>query len=158
MWKSPKCQARCAQFESILGSLQHPLLLIIRLYWGWSFFQAGWGKLSHIDKVIESFVSMGLPAFNAYLVASFETVGGLLLILGLLSRFIAIPLVVIMIVALCTAHAEATFNLLNDPQTFFEQEAFLHLYASLLVMIFGAGKWSLDHCCCGKSCRTRVEL
>lgn len=158
MWKSPTCQARCAQFENILSSLQHPLLLVIRLYWGWSFFQAGWGKFGKMDEVIGFFASMGLPAFNAYLVAGFEAVGGILLMLGLFSRIIAIPLIVIMIVALCTAHGEATFNLWNDPATFFEQPPFLYLYASLLVMIFGAGKWSLDHCCCGKSCRKGVEL
>ena len=31
--------------------LQSPLLLAIRLYWGWQFVQDGWGKLTHLDKV-----------------------------------------------------------------------------------------------------------
>ena len=38
-------------FASILNRLQSPLLLAIRLYWGWQFMQDGWGKLTHLDKV-----------------------------------------------------------------------------------------------------------
>lgn len=158
MWNSPQCQARYDKVCGLLSALQHPLLLVVRLYWGWSFFQAGWGKFGKIDEVVGFFASMGLPTFTAYLVAGIETVGGILLVLGLGARVVALPLVVIMIVALLTAHGEATFNLWNDPQTFFEQPPFLFLYASLLVLIFGPGAWSLDHCCCGKCRRKGVEL
>ena len=31
--------------------LQSPLLLAIRLYWGWQFAQDGWGKLTHLARV-----------------------------------------------------------------------------------------------------------
>ena len=57
--------------------------------------QTGWGKLSDIHKVIGFFTDLGIPAptLNAYFVASLEFGGGLLLILGLGSRLVALPLV-----------------------------------------------------------------
>ena len=33
-------------FVRALSSLQSPFLLAVRLYWGWQFMQAGWGKLT----------------------------------------------------------------------------------------------------------------
>ena len=54
-----------------LSRLQSPLLLAIRLYWGFQFAQDGWGKLTHLDKVTEFFASLSLPAphMTALLVA-----------------------------------------------------------------------------------------
>ena len=40
-------------FAGVLNRLQSPLLLVIRLYWGWQFAQDGWGKLTHLDKVTD---------------------------------------------------------------------------------------------------------
>ena len=51
------CLPRCSS-----DRLQSPLLLAIRLYWGWQFMQDGWGKLTHLDKVTEFFTSLNLPA------------------------------------------------------------------------------------------------
>ena len=160
MWKSPACQARYEKYCRVVSSLQHPFLLLIRLYWGWSFFEAGWGKFGNMAKVIGTFTEMHIPVpiFNAYLVATTETVGGLCLLLGLFSRVATIPLMITMIVALCTAHAEATFNLFHDPETFLKQAPILYLYTILVVWIFGPGKWSLANCCCKKSCRHGSEL
>ena len=75
------------------SSLASPFLLVVRLYWGWQFIQAGWGKLNDIGKVIVFFTDLGIPApvLNAYFVSALEFGGGLLLILGLGSRLIALP-------------------------------------------------------------------
>ena len=56
------------------GWLQSPLLLAIRLYWGWQFAQDGWGKLTHLDRVTEFFASLNLPApgLTALVVALIE--------------------------------------------------------------------------------------
>jgi len=65
--------------------LQSPVLLVIRLYWGWSFIQTGKGKLQHLDKVTDYFASLHIPAphINAMMAASTEVTCGLLLMLGL---------------------------------------------------------------------------
>src|SRR6266481_4043786 len=87
------------------NSLQSPFLLAVRLYWGWQFWQAGWGKLSNIPKTVDFFTSLGIPApaFHAHLVGLLEAGGGILLILGLASRLITVPLTINMIVAYLTA-------------------------------------------------------
>ena len=42
-------------FCVVLDSLRNPLLLAIRLYWGWQFSTDGWGKLTHLDRVTDYF-------------------------------------------------------------------------------------------------------
>ena len=133
-------------FERATDSLQSPLLLVVRLYWGWQFFQAGWGKLGNIQKVIGFFTSLGipLPALNAYFVSGMECVGGVLLILGLFSRPIAALLTFDMIVAYVTADREALFSVFSDPGKFYDATPYTFLFASLLILIFGPGKLAVD--------------
>ena len=130
----------------VANSLQSPFLLAIRLYWGWQFAQTGWGKLGDINKVIHFFTSLGIPApaLNAWFVSGLELAGGILLILGLGSRLIALPLVIDMIVAYITADHEALLQFFSDPDKFYAAAPFTFLFASLIVLIFGPGKFSLD--------------
>ncbi len=132
--------------ERTLSYLQSPLLLVVRLYWGWQFFQTGLGKLMHIPKIVDFFTSLGIPfpTFNAYLVGSLECVGGVLLFLGLGSRIIALPLTFNMLVAYITADREALFSIFSDPGKFYAADPYTFLFAALLVLIFGPGKISVD--------------
>jgi putative oxidoreductase len=128
------------------SSLQSPFLLAVRLYWGWQFMQTGWGKLSDIGKVVGFFTDLGIPspALNAYFVSALEFGGGILLILGLGSRLIALPLVIDMIVAYITADREALLSIFSNPDKFTAAAPYTFLVASLIVLIFGPGKVSLD--------------
>ncbi len=130
----------------VSSSLQSPFLLAVRLYWGWQFMQTGWGKLTDINKVIGFFTDLGIPApaLNAYFVSALEFGGGLLLILGLGSRLIALPLVIDMIVAYITADREALFSIISAPDKFSAAAPFTFLIASLIVLIVGPGKASID--------------
>ena len=133
-------------FEKAVSYLQSPLLLFVRLYWGWQFFQAGIGKLKDIGKVVDFFTTLNIPfpAFNAHMVASLECVGGILLFLGLGSRIIALPLTVNMLVAYITADREALLSFFSDPDKFSAAAPYTFLFASLLILIFGPGRISLD--------------
>jgi len=130
----------------VASSLQSSFLLAVRLYWGWQFMQTGWGKLTDIGKVIQFFTSLGIPApaLNAYLVSVLEFAGGLLLILGLGSRLIALPLVIDMLVAYITADREALFSIFSNPDKFTGAAPYTFLFASLIVLIFGPGRASAD--------------
>lgn len=133
-------------FLKAAQSLQSPLLLAVRIIWGWQFLQSGIGKFTHMDKTVAFFTDLGIPApaLNAHFNAALETVGGLLLILGLASRLISIPLLINMIVAYITAEREAFFAFFSDSNKFFAADAFPFLLASLLILIFGPGLFSLD--------------
>ncbi|HUB67650.1 MAG TPA: DoxX family protein [Candidatus Methylacidiphilales bacterium] len=128
--------------------LQSPFLLIIRLIWGSELFQAGSGKLFHIDKPIGYFTQLGIPfpVENAYLVACTETFGGVLLALGLCSRLTAIPLIINFIVAYITTEQEALKNLLHfDFDDFIGALPFTYLLAAIIALVFGPGVYSVDY-------------
>lgn len=79
--------------------------LVARLTVGYVFTRSGWGKLHNLDRVTRFFESLGIPApgANAALVGSIELVCGALLIIGLVTRLAALPLIPTMVVALLTA-------------------------------------------------------
>jgi putative oxidoreductase len=128
------------------SSLQSPFLLAVRLYWGWQFMQTGWGKLNDSQKVIGFFTHLGIPApaLNAYFISGLEFAGGFFLILGLGSRLIALPLAIDMMVAYIAADREALFSIFSDPDKFTGAAPYTFLVASLIVLIFGPGKASVD--------------
>lgn len=135
-----------AWFVKVTSSLQSPLLLIVRLYWGWQFATNGWGKLHNLPRVSEFFASLGLPApgATATFVAIFELVGGILLALGLLSRITALGITIDMIMAYATADREALSLFFSDPGKFYNADPYTFLFAGLLILIFGPGKLSVD--------------
>ena len=128
------------------NSLQSPLLLAVRLYWGWQFAQTGWGKLHNIPHVTEFFMSLGIPApgLNAWVVALMEFVGGVLLIVGIGSRLTGLALTVDMMVAYVAADRQALAAIFSDPGKFYNADPYTFLFASLLVFVFGPGKLALD--------------
>jgi putative oxidoreductase len=79
--------------------------IVARLTVGLIFFQSGWGKLHNLSQVTDYFASLGLPApaFQATLASTAELVCGGLLLLGLATRFAAVPLIITMMVAIRTA-------------------------------------------------------
>src|SRR5882724_8114318 len=91
--------------ERVGNSLRWLSPTIARLTVGLVFFQSGWGKLHDLDKVTNYFTELGLaaPAFQARLASTAEFVCGGLLLLGFVTRFAAVPLIVTMCVAIRTA-------------------------------------------------------
>ncbi len=131
---------------SIGQVLSHPLLLIIRLYWGGAFIGIGLSKWSSLGSTVHFFDSLGipLPGLASHLVAAIEFFGGIALVLGLFSRFFSLLLIGVMIGAFGFAHQEALASFFSDPQIIFKQSPFLFLYACLIVFCFGPGKLSAD--------------
>ena len=131
---------------SAFPSLQSVMLLAVRLYWGFQFAQTGWGKLHNLPKITAFFASLNIPfpGFNAPFISMLEFVGGILLMLGLFSRPIAFLLACNMFVAYWTADREALVSIFSDPGKFYVADPYTFLFASLMVLIFGAGLFSVD--------------
>jgi putative oxidoreductase len=136
----------CRRLNTVGSALQSPFLLAVRLYWGWQFAQTGWGKLHHLSKVTDFFTTLGIPdpGINAVAVSWMEFVGGIMLAVGLGSRFFGLILAFDMLVAYLTASREALFSIFSDPGKFYADDAYTFLFASVLILIFGPGKISLD--------------
>lgn len=125
---------------------QSAFLLLVRLAWGVQFVGTGWGKLHHLDKVTSFFTDLGIPApgVNAVFISSLELVGGALLVIGLASRPIALLMTANMLVAYITADREALLSIFSDSDKFFHATPYTFLFASVLILIFGPGKYSVD--------------
>lgn len=134
------------RIASAFSSLQPVMLLGVRLYWGFQFAQTGWGKLHHLAKIAGFFASLNIPfpGVTAPFISMLEFVGGIFLILGLFSRPIAVLLACNMFVAYWTADREALSAVFSDPGKFYAADPYTFLFASLMVLIFGAGVLAVD--------------
>jgi putative oxidoreductase len=134
------------RFNAAANWLQSPVLLLVRLIWGWQFMVGGWGKLQHLDNITEFFSGLGIPFphLNAILAGSAECFGGALLLIGLGARFAAVPLIFTMVVAYATADRESLLALFSDSEKFFGATPLPFLVASLLILAFGPGTISVD--------------
>ncbi len=87
-------------------------LLLLRLYLAPVMIQAGWNKASSFDSIVDWFgnddygLGLPMPFIMAFLATAAELVGGVLLLLGALTRLVSIPLMVTMIVAMVSVHAK----------------------------------------------------
>lgn len=118
------------------------LLFLIRLVLAYGFYGPAVLKWKDTKSVADWFGSIGIPIpiFSAYLAAYTEVMGVLLLILGLATRFIAIPLIFTMLVAILTVHLANGFE---ASQNGFEIPLYYIILLTTLI-IFGPGKWSID--------------
>ena len=132
---------------ALASHLQSPFLLLVRLYWGWQLAQSGWGKLHHLDNVAEFFGTLNLPhpAQMALAISCLEFFGGILFAIGLFSRLISLVLTINMVMAYVTADREALLSFFSDPDKFYAAAPYVFLIASLIILIFGPGKFCVDH-------------
>jgi putative oxidoreductase len=139
-------------FTHFASHLQSVALLALRLTWGWQLAESGYGHLTHIQKTVDAFKSWGvpLPELNVYISGTTELVGGSLLMLGLATRLISLPLVFNFIVAFATASRDTLTQMFSGPDRldgydkFINDSAFPMLMLALLMLAFGPGKFSLD--------------
>jgi putative oxidoreductase len=134
-------------FYKIIQTDNAKTTIIIRLMVGAVFLSEGIQKFLYPDALgAGRFAKIGLPNpdFLGPFVGSFEIVCGALVLIGLLTRLAAIPLLTIMIVSIATTKAEFLSNngfwpMLHDSRT--DWSMFL---GSIFLIIKGGGKWSVD--------------
>jgi putative oxidoreductase len=117
--------------------------LAVRITVGLVFAQTGWLKLNALPRMIENFRGWGIPAPEILtpLASGIEFVGGLMLLFGLLTRFAAVPLMIVMVVAIVAAKAGEVDSLVT--LLGFEEVSYFLMFAWLAIA--GPGPVSLDH-------------
>ena len=115
--------------------LPHGLQKLLGMFGGYGF-----------SATVGAFTGMGIPAPLAVLVILAESFGALFLILGLISRFSAFGVGLVMLGAVVTVHAQFGF-FMNWAGTAAGEGFEYHILAlglALIVLIRGGGKWSVD--------------
>lgn len=82
--------------------------LALRLYLAPIFLVFGWKKVVGFDGIVQWFDSgleLPFPWIMAFLATATELVGGFMLLVGFATRYIAVPLMITMLVAMGTVHA-----------------------------------------------------
>ena len=117
--------------------------LLIRGVLAYGFYQPAKMKWSNMDAIGEWFQSMGypLPYLNAYMAGTVEALGVLLLILGLGTRLISIPLIFVMLVAIFTVHLSHGFEAGSNG---FEIPLY-YMIMLFALLVHGPGRMSVDH-------------
>ncbi len=129
--------------RNILNKGEDSALLLARLTIAYGFYNPAMQKWSDMSSVASWFGTLGIPfpTLNAYLAASTELLGVVLLTLGLFTRLISLPLIVVMVVAILTVHLGHGFSAGDNG---FEIPLYYMLFLAIFAS-FGAGKFSLDH-------------
>ncbi|OIR07624.1 putative oxidoreductase MhqP [mine drainage metagenome] len=131
------------KYISATEKLQDIALLLLRAILAYGFYGPAMMKLKDIHAIGDWFKELGmpLPYANAYMAIFTELSGFVLIALGLGTRIIAIPMIVVMLVAIKTVHWANGFEAGNNG---FEIPLY-YLLMLITLIAFGAGKFSLDH-------------
>lgn len=134
------------------------VVLLLRLFTGVSFFLHGsqkvfgWFGGKGLEATIDAFGKSGIPPFLVYMASLTELLGGIFLILGLLTRVATLGLAITMLFAIFRIHlSNGFFN-----PTGFEYPLALFTI-SVCLMLYGAGYYSLDELVARRYRRTHVS-
>jgi putative oxidoreductase len=129
-----------------LGKFRAYAPLFLRLGVGLIFFMHGFAKFQNIGGVTGFFGSLGIPMANVmvWVVVIVEMVGGICVVLGLLTRLFSLLQVIDMVtaIALATFPKGGLFSSKAGPGSELE---LLLLLGALTLAFLGAGRLSVDH-------------
>ncbi|AKU90824.1 DoxX family protein [Vulgatibacter incomptus] len=117
--------------------------LLVRLFVGYFFVETGLGKVQNLGAMAKRFADWGVPApaFSATISGYTELIGGALIVLGLLTRIVSIPMIINMVVAIVAVKMKQVTSL----DDFVELDEPLYALSFLWLIFTGPGKISLDH-------------
>jgi putative oxidoreductase len=118
-------------------------LLLLRVVMGAAFMFHGWPKIQNPQHWMDAFGGSGMPGALQAAAAVSEFGGGLALILGLLTPLAALGIGGTMAVALGMVHLPKGHAFVAPGQPSYELAA-VYLAASIVFLLLGAGKLSLD--------------
>lgn len=136
-------QARMDESLRRLTATQWLPQLLVRLFVGSFFLETGWGKIHDLAGMAGRFADWGIPApaLNAALSGWIEFLGGLLVMLGLFTRLVSVPMMINMVVATLVVKMKKVSGL----DDFVELDEPLYALSFLWLFFSGPGLVSLDH-------------
>jgi putative oxidoreductase len=123
-------------------------VLLVRIAVGLIFFTQGILKYIDPSMGVARFTRIGFthPCFTAHFVGTFEILCGLLLLLGIGTRLVSIPLLIVITTAIATTKVPELYRsnqgfwyMVSDARTDFAMFCCL-----IFLILVGGGSWSLD--------------
>lgn len=116
--------------------------LVVRVIFGYFWLETGIAKVQNLGGFTMRFMGWGIPypAFSAGLSAWTELIGGLLLMLGLCTRLVCIPMLINMAVAVTLVVSHNLMGL----DDYVEADEVVYSLIFFWLLISGPGKASLD--------------
>lgn len=120
------------EFNKIAEKISGVPLLLVRLYLAPVMAQAGWLKLSDFDSTVDWFgnadygLGLPFPVALAALAALSEFLGAWMLLVGLATRLVAVPLMITMLVAMTTVHWQHGWLAIADANSWLADGTLLH--------------------------------
>lgn len=116
--------------------------LMLRLFFGYFWFETGLAKLQNLEAFSTRFMGWGIPfpTFSAALSGGTDLIGGALLMLGLFTRLATIPMIINMVVAI----AVVVIRQVGSFDEFVELDEFLYILILFWLFMAGPGLASLD--------------
>ncbi len=138
-----KIRALANLWLAISDALNWLAPLLMRLYFGYFWVETGWGKLQNLDAFTQHFVEWGIPYphLSAVLSGYTEWIGGILIMIGLLTRLVSIPLLFNMLVAV----VQVKWPEIDGINGFVETDEVLYMFIFFWLLMAGPGRVSLDY-------------
>jgi putative oxidoreductase len=138
-------------------SRTHVIATLSRVFCGIVFIVHGTPKIMNLAAAQERFVGMGFAGWMAIPIAVLEFFGGILLVVGFLTRPIVALFILEMIVAGVKVHLPHGFEVyhMGDPTARGYEYVLALILLLVTVMMFGAGPVSIDGAIAGRGDGTR---
>ena len=150
--------AKLIQWFSKVPAETPSSVILIRLMAGTVFFWEGIIKFVFVNQGVGRFTKLGMPfpEFTAHFVGGLEIIGGLMLIFGFLTRWICVPFIIEMIVAILSTKISmylGTYPLPLPPvppqiggwAVLHEvRSEYAQIFCSTFLLLVGPGALSLD--------------
>ena len=118
--------------------------LIFRLILAFGFYEPAMKKVMHFSDIVQWFgndLHIPFPFINAVMAVATECSGVVLLTLGLATRFISVPMMGVMVVAVLTVHLPNGFSCGANGY----EVPFYYFFMLFSLIVTGAGRFSLDY-------------
>lgn len=143
--KSGPSSSILSRCDGIAAQQQDFLLLVGRVLLGWIFVTYGWTHLMDLAGFAKTFPSRGLPEWLAYIASPVEFVGGILLIVGLATRYTVVVLLLFMLFATFSSHAYWSVPAAQKGNQMAHFWKNISMIGGLIALfVTGAGKYALD--------------
>jgi putative oxidoreductase len=131
--------------DGVAARAQDLLICLARILMGAIFVMSSWEKLMDIPAFVTSAVNRGVPEFLAYVAPFVEFCGGVLLIVGLATRYTSLILIVFITIASFSSHRyweAAPAQFAGQFNNFWKNVAMTG--GMILLFVTGAGRYAID--------------